>query len=131
MANRIIFGNLGSTYGLKVSKPGYDVTSAASQDLLFDSTNNNFLRSIVTGTLSLAAGTSTSTSVNLGTIYGSLMLMGHLTTSTGIGTDLEAGPPGIDQTYELKLSSTGIVTFTRYASVSMVANSVTYTIFGA
>jgi len=131
MVNRIIFGNLGSTYGLKVSKPGYDVTTAASQDLLFDSSNNNFLKSIITGTLSLAAGTSTSTSVTLGTIYGSLMLMGHLTNSTGIGTDLVAGPPGIDQAYELKLSSAGVVTFTRYASVSMAANSVTYTIFGA
>lgn len=129
MANRIILGNLGSTYGLKVSKPGYDVTTAASQDLLFDSTNNNFFKSIITGTLSLAAGTTASTSITLGTTYASLMLMGHLTNVPDPYTDLSA--PGLYQSYELKLSNTGVVTFTRTATISMAANSVTYTIFGA
>lgn len=128
MVNRIILGNLGSTYGLKVSKPGFDVTSTASQNLLFDSTNNNFLRSIVTGTLSLAAGTSASTSITLGTIYGSLMLMGHLTTSTVVGNDLSSDS---DATYMITLSNTGVVTFSRSSFYSLPANSVTYTIFGA
>ena len=128
MVNRIILGNLGSTYGLKVSKPGFDVTSTTSQNLLFDSTNNNFLRSIVTGTLSLAAGTSASTSITLGTIYGSLMLMGHLTTSTVVGNDLSSDS---DATYMITLSNTGVVTFSRSSFYSLPANSVTYTIFGA
>ena len=129
MANRIILGNLGSTYGLKVSKPGYDVTTAASQDLLFDSTNNNFFKSIITGTLSLGAGTTASTSITLGTTYASLMLMGHLTNVPDPYSDLSA--PGLYQSYELKLSNTGVVTFTRTATISMAANSITYTIFGA
>lgn len=128
MVYRIILGNLGSTYGLKVSKPGFDVTSTTSQNLLFDSTNNNFLRSIVTGTLSLAAGTSASTSITLGTIYGSLMLMGHLTTSTVVGNDLSSDS---DATYMITLSNTGVVTFSRSSFYSLPANSVTYTIFGA
>lgn len=39
MANRVLIGDVGSSaYGVKVSKPGVDVTTAASKDLLFDST---------------------------------------------------------------------------------------------
>jgi hypothetical protein len=128
MTYRIILGNLGSTYGLKVSKPGYDVTSTTSENLLFDSTNNNFLRSIVTGTLSLPAGLTASTSVTLGTMYGSLMLMGHLTTISTSGYDLFISYNG---GYNLSLSNTGVVTFSRTSTYSLPANSVTYTIFGA
>lgn len=37
MANRIVMGNLGSAYGLKISKPGYDVLTALPGNLLLDS----------------------------------------------------------------------------------------------
>ncbi len=39
MANRVIIGKIGSDFGLKVSKPGVDVTSGADKDMLFDSTS--------------------------------------------------------------------------------------------
>ena len=38
MGNRVLLGNLGSNdFGLKISKPGVDVTSATDKQLLFDS----------------------------------------------------------------------------------------------
>ena len=37
MANRVLLGKKGSEYGLWVSKVGQDVTSAGSNNLLFDS----------------------------------------------------------------------------------------------
>ena len=40
MANRILLGNIGSTFGLKVSRAGTDVTTGADKDMLFDSTKN-------------------------------------------------------------------------------------------
>ena len=40
MANRILLGDIGSTFGLKVSRAGTDVTSGADKDMLFDSTKN-------------------------------------------------------------------------------------------
>lgn len=39
MANRVLLGDIGSNdFGLKISKPGVDVTSATDKQLLFDST---------------------------------------------------------------------------------------------
>ena len=35
MANRVIIGKIGSDFGLKVSKPGVDVTTGANKDMLF------------------------------------------------------------------------------------------------
>ncbi len=40
MANRILLGDIGSTFGLKVSRAGTDVTTGADKDMLFDSTKN-------------------------------------------------------------------------------------------
>jgi len=39
MANRVLLGQRGSDYGLFVSKPTKDVTSANRKDLIFDSTD--------------------------------------------------------------------------------------------
>ena len=39
MANRVLLGKKGSTYGLYISKPGKDVTTASGQDLIFKSDN--------------------------------------------------------------------------------------------
>lgn len=39
MANRVLLGNKGSDYGLWISKPSVDVTSANRRDLIFDSTD--------------------------------------------------------------------------------------------
>lgn len=129
MVNRIILGNLGSTYGLKISKPGYEVTTTNSENLLMD-TNNNYFKSVITGTLSLSAGGTSTTSITLGTTYSSLMLIGHLTTVPTTFSDIMA-PGGRNQSYELKLDSSGILTFTRFATASMPANSITYTVFGS
>jgi hypothetical protein len=40
MANRILLGDIGSTFGLKVSRAGTDVTTGADKDMLFDSRKN-------------------------------------------------------------------------------------------
>jgi len=40
MANRVLLGDIGSTYGLKVSRAGTDVTTGADKDMIFDSTKN-------------------------------------------------------------------------------------------
>ena len=39
MANRVLLGEKGSDYGLWISKPTVDVTSANRRDLIFDSTD--------------------------------------------------------------------------------------------
>ena len=39
MANRVIIGKVGSDFGIKVSKPGIDVTTGADKDMLFHSTS--------------------------------------------------------------------------------------------
>jgi hypothetical protein len=38
MSKRVLLGKKGSTYGLFISKPGVDVTSADTDQLIFDST---------------------------------------------------------------------------------------------
>jgi hypothetical protein len=40
MGNRVLLGDIGSTYGLKVSREGTDVTTGADKDMIFDSTKN-------------------------------------------------------------------------------------------
>lgn len=37
MTNRVVLGNTPGGYGLRVSKPGYDVLTTSSENLLFDS----------------------------------------------------------------------------------------------
>ena len=39
MANRVLVGKMGSDFGIKVSKEGFDVTTTADKNLLFDSTS--------------------------------------------------------------------------------------------
>ena len=42
MANRILLGNRGGTYGLFVSKPGSNVISCDDEDLMLDSRKGKF-----------------------------------------------------------------------------------------
>lgn len=56
MTNRIAIGNLGSAYGLKISKPGYDVLSTATENLLLDSTSGTFGRIVTRGTFIFTSG---------------------------------------------------------------------------
>ena len=51
MVERVWLGNLGSAYGMKISKPGVDVGGAADYDLLFD-TSSNYGRTLQMGLLS-------------------------------------------------------------------------------
>ena len=39
MANRVLLGDLGSTYGVRISKPGVNALTGAAKDMLFDSTS--------------------------------------------------------------------------------------------
>lgn len=65
MADRIIAGDLGDgTYGIKISKPGYDVNTAALSDLIFDS-RAGYSRILQKGTLYFPAGGSLTQSVSL------------------------------------------------------------------
>lgn len=42
MANRVLLGKKGTEYGLWISKPGVDVTTANTDQLLFSSSNSAF-----------------------------------------------------------------------------------------
>lgn len=42
MTNRVLLGKKGTEYGLWISKPGKDVTTAAVQDLLFSSSSSDY-----------------------------------------------------------------------------------------
>ena len=42
MANRVLLGNRGGTYGLFVSKPGSNVINCDDEDLMFDSRKGKF-----------------------------------------------------------------------------------------
>ena len=62
MANRVLLGKKGSEYGLWVSKVGQDVTSAGSNNLLFDSSRAEGSSIIKSGTITAGTtGTGTDT----------------------------------------------------------------------
>jgi len=87
MTNRVNFGNLdGSSYGLKVSKPGIDVFSAAPGDLLFDSTSAGLLRVRGSYIVDLTPGTDISATIthNLGVIP--IILWNGTASTTGYTT---------------------------------------------
>lgn len=63
MANRVLLGQDGSDYVLKVSKDGVDVLTAGEDDLIFDSTKPEASFIIKSGTVSLTTA-STSTPPN-------------------------------------------------------------------
>ena len=97
MGARIILGNLGgSTYGLKISRKGTDVTSATGKDLLFDTTANSgaprYLRKVSSATASSGfnnfiptSGGTADTEINTGAEYHPLFL--YLQDGTGIQYD--------------------------------------------
>jgi hypothetical protein len=97
MGARIILGNLGgSTYGLKISRKGTDVTSATGKDLLFDTTANSgaprYLRKFSSATASSGfnnfiptSGGTADTEINTGAEYHPLFL--YLQDGTGIQYD--------------------------------------------
>ena len=61
MANRVLLGKKGSEYGLWVSKVGQDVTTAGSDNLLFDSSKAEGSSIIKSGTLAITVGTTANT----------------------------------------------------------------------
>ena len=97
MGARIILGNLGgSTYGLKISRKGTDVTSATGKDLLFDTTANSgaprYLRKFSSATASSGfnnfiptSGGTADTEINTGAEYHPLFL--YLQDGTGTAYD--------------------------------------------
>jgi len=58
MSKRVLLGKKGSTYGLFISKPGVDVTSANTDQLVFDSTAKGYGQAIFKETITLSRGTS-------------------------------------------------------------------------
>lgn len=96
MAERILLGNLGSTFGLKISRKGQPVTSATGKDLLFDSTANSgvprYLRKFSSATASAGfnnfiptSGGTADTEINTSAEYHPLFL--YLQDGTGIQYD--------------------------------------------
>jgi len=69
MANRVLLGKKGTEYGLWISKPGVDVTTANTDQLLFSSSNSVFKYGQVlasnTHTFSTTAGTTHSVTVTM------------------------------------------------------------------
>lgn len=68
MTNRVAIGNLGSAYGLKISKPGYDVLSTAAENLLLDSTSGNFGRIVTRGTFVFPSGGASTQTTSIPTL---------------------------------------------------------------
>ncbi len=67
MTNRVLFGKFGDgvTYGMRISKPGYDVLSAGTENMIFD-TGSDYGRILYRGTAVVSAGSSgLSTTVSL------------------------------------------------------------------
>ena len=58
MSKRVLLGKKGSTYGLFISKPGVDVTTANADQLIFDSTAKGYGQAIFKETITLSRGTS-------------------------------------------------------------------------
>ena len=58
MSKRVLLGKKGSTYGLFISKPGVDVTSADTDQLIFDSSAKGYGQAIFKETITLSRGTS-------------------------------------------------------------------------
>lgn len=57
MTDRVLLGALGGgAFGLKVSVPGYSVSSAGPNDLAFDSTKGGFAAVLASGTVSMSSG---------------------------------------------------------------------------
>ena len=66
MVDRVLLGNTGSAWGLKVSKPGYNVNSAAAGNLLFDSTSSGILRKRASYSITVPSGTDQSVTITHG-----------------------------------------------------------------
>ena len=58
---RVLLGKRGSEYGLWISKVGQDVTTAGSDNLLFDSSKADGSSIIKSGTLAITVGTTANT----------------------------------------------------------------------
>jgi len=58
MSKRILLGKKGSSYGLFVSKPGVDVDTANTDQLIFDSVAKGYGQAIFKETITLSRGTS-------------------------------------------------------------------------
>ena len=58
MSKRVLLGKKGSTYGLFVSKPRVDVTTANADQLIFDSSAKGYGQAIFKETITLSRGTS-------------------------------------------------------------------------
>lgn len=67
MANRVLLGQDGSDYVLKVSKEGVNVLTASDEDLIFDSTKPESSFIIKSGTVSLTTGNAVKGQTPMGT----------------------------------------------------------------
>jgi len=68
VVRRVMLGNLPNGYGLRVSKPGYDVIDTEAGNLLIDSTSAGFLRQRSNYTLSFSSASTQYIAHNLGVI---------------------------------------------------------------
>jgi hypothetical protein len=68
MPARVALGNVGGIFRFVVSKPGFDVFTAADSDMLFDSAKTH-IRLLQTGTLTLAPNQTVNITVAGGTFF--------------------------------------------------------------
>jgi hypothetical protein len=64
-------------YGLKISKPGYDVNTAAVKDQIFNSSYSNF-KIIAQGSLSISVGGTVGTEYTNNVAHGLSVVPGHM-----------------------------------------------------
>ena len=91
MANRVLLGKRGSDYGLFVSKPTKDVTSADRKDLIFDSTDLRTSAVYAIKEVSISSG-STNGSVNINADGSSLGFIPYVLWTQISGNDILGQP---------------------------------------
>lgn len=128
MANRVLIGKMGSDFGIKVSKEGFDVTTTADKNLLFDSTSRRtgLVYAGATG-LQLANSSdnylTTGSKTSLG--YPPLVIFSERNNGNLIFGDIQAGGGDVSQMSIWKTTTSTVTPCT--ANVALVSGT---TFFG-
>jgi hypothetical protein len=112
MSNRVLLGNRGGTYGLWVSRPGQDVITANTSQLLFDSASAT-VRILAQGTAAFTPGGSNTVSIS----YGLTAPTNSGPTFYNLYLDAIQPPQNFDSLYSFSITNTGVdVTRATYAN---------------
>jgi hypothetical protein len=131
MANRVLLGKKGTEYGLWISKPGIDVTTANVSDLMFSSSDSNFKYGQVLAansyTFPTTAGSTHSVTVTMPSGKEPYVFWYSLFSSSTTFNPVNSFEPLIEVSYSTSGSNT-TVQFYKYGSA---AQTIYYIVFSA